>query len=639
MPTERGTASDEEAVLFEILGSVGVIQGDERHPLTSSRQRVVLAALVLSVNRTVSHDTLIEAVWSERAPRTARNQVQTCVSALRRLLRTLGGAAAIDTVPGGYLLRAAPQLVDLHAFRRRSALAAALAGEGRHEAAIFMVREAIDYWRGPACADVDSEVIQARVVHLEEELLAALENHTEWLLTLGRYGEAIGELTRQVARHPLREGPRRQLIQALYCCGRTAEALEVYRDGRREFIDQLGLEPGDELRRLESRILSRDPLLRPSGHRTPAQPVVVPRQLPNSLGDFTGRQRVLTDVAGGLAGHAGTGGRVPMAVLTGASGVGKTVTAVHAAHGLAADLFPDGQLYADLGGSGDPVAPEHVLRRCLRALGVPAPGIPEAVDERAELYRSLLAGRRILLVLDDVATQAQVRPLLPGTSLCAVLMTSRSRVVTPPGAKLVELGMFDEAEAVQLLGVIIGAHRVEAEPAAARRIVELTGGLPLAIRIVGARMATRPHWSLRTMVARLADPRQRLDELVHGELGVRDGIGAAFRSLPAAHRALLFVLSRNTRNTAVPFPARTAATALNLDRGVAAEILEDLADVHLVESLSGSGGAQGTYRIPVLVAVHAYEIAAATGMRSRIAGPEDLRRRFAVAIEWPPDVH
>ncbi|MEV5387402.1 BTAD domain-containing putative transcriptional regulator [Streptomyces sp. NPDC052721] len=608
-PGEPHPVREAQDVFFEVLGPVAVVRGTQRVHVASRRQRVVLAALLLSAGRVVSLETLIEAIWSERPPDTARNQVHTCVSALRRLLARMGAQTPIETLPGGYLLRVPFDQVDLQLFRTSSAKAAERARQGRYEEAIALMRQALAHWKGPGCADVDSEVIQSRVVHLDEEFQRAMDHCVEWNLALGRHSEVIGELIERVARHPLRELPRLQLVQALHRSGRTAEALDVCRHGRREFVEQLGLEPSEEMARLEARILARDPALDWPGTAVVTETVTrtaVPRQLLPGIGDFVGRRTTLALVTEACVTGRGGGRHLPVVCLAGASGTGKTVTALRVAHELSHSHFPDGQLFADLGGSAYAAPPDRILRRFLLALGVPAADVPAGTEERAALYRSLLADRRVLVFLDHIATQAQIRPLLPGGSSCGVLLTSRRRAAVPPGAVLVQLGALDEAESLELLGATAGWERVRAEPTAAHRITELTGGLPMALRIVGARMAGRPYWSLETMAARLADPRRRLDELVHGELSVRAGIEAALCQLSTEHRTLLLALARSV---AGPFHARFASRVLGVDRGTAGKLLEDLADVYLIEHLGGAADADDWYRIPTLTAIHVQEAA------------------------------
>lgn len=616
-----------EEVRFEVLGPVALVRGGCRTHVASRRQRVVLALLLLSANRTVPQDTLIEAVWAHLPPQTARNQIQGCVSALRRLLRAQGARASIETAPQGYLLLTEPELIDLHVFQKRSSAAASSAQRGRLEEAVALLEEALAGWRGSFCADVDSALVQGEALIVSEERLNALDRCTEWKLALGRYDDVIGELGIRVARHPLRERPRQQLMRALHQAGRSAEALEVYRSGRRHFVDQLGLEPGQELQRLEAQILAHDPALA-APHQGAVRPQpTAPRQLPAGITDFTGRRELL-DLLGSRLARPDAGGPVTVVAVSGAGGTGKSVTALHVAHRLAAERFPDGQLFADLGGSREPLAPAQVLRRFLRALGVPAASIPDTVEERATLYRSLLAGRRILVFLDDAATEAQVRPLLPGSDSCAVLLTSRSRNVCPPGASLVGIGAFDDSEAVELLGAIIGESRVRAEPSAARRIAELTGGFPLGVRIVGSRLASRPHWSLRTMAMRLADPRRRLDELAHGSVAVRDGLEAAYRLLPAAHRALLSALG----GVDGAFPVATAADELNVDRSVAADLLEELVDAHFVTHAAGPGNRGGWYRLPELVGAFLLGLRGPGDPRSRPVGDPSSAYGFVSAF-------
>ncbi|MGH3973414.1 MAG: BTAD domain-containing putative transcriptional regulator, partial [Pseudonocardiaceae bacterium] len=333
-------------------------------------------------------------------------------------------------------------------------------------------------------------------------------------LACGHANAIIPELVEVAGHHPMRERLQGLLMIALYQTGRQAEALEVYHRTRIALVEQLGLEPGNELQRLEHAILTGDPML-----EAPATLTITPAQLPADITDFTGRKAQLTTVQQVVAAADRCG--AVLVAITGKAGVGKTTLAVHAAHRLRVH-YPDGQLFVNLRGTqARPLTPADVLARFLRSLGVNRTAIPDDVEERAALFRSRVADRRLLILLDDAACEAQLRPLLPGIPGCAVLVTSRTRMASLNVTRLVNLDILEPDHAVELLARVAGPLRVAAEPGAAKEIVRLCGFLPLAVRIAGARLGARPHWRLDRLEADLADERTRLDQLRLGDLEVR----------------------------------------------------------------------------------------------------------------------
>jgi DNA-binding SARP family transcriptional activator/tetratricopeptide (TPR) repeat protein len=607
------TDTDHAPVTFEVLGPVAVVGGGRRAQIRAHRQRAILATLLLDANRVVSSDRLIDAVWENAPPATARSQVHICVSAIRGLLREFDAADLIETGPSGYLIRLHPGQLDSHRFEQLTTEAAVLAQRGQLAEAIAVGRRALDLWRGPALDGMASPTITTRATRLDEDRLVALESCAEWGLRLGRGRELISELAERVAAHPLRERSRAQLMLALHRSGRQAEALEIYRNGRRDLIE-LGLEPGDELRRMESLILANDPELL-VGDPTPV--VLAPaRQLPADIADFVGRDDLVERLTGLLA-DPPEHDAVPVVVASGIGGVGKSALAVHTAHLLARARFTDGQLYADLGGSlAHPRRPGEVLSRFLRALGVFHTAIPDNVDERAELYRSLLADRRMLVVLEDVGTEDQVRLLLPGSATCGVLITSRAKLVGLAGARVVDVPAFGERDAAELLGRIAGQDRVATERAEVAELTRLVGGLPLGLRIIGSRLAVRPHWTLQQLARRLADESRRLDELAHGDLGVRSTISLTYHGLPDRERMLLRLLCDFDTDG---FPDWLAAAVLDIDQFDASELLENLVEAQLVDVTAGGAGVPAHYRTHELVRIFAREQAATDPADLRIA--------------------
>jgi DNA-binding SARP family transcriptional activator/tetratricopeptide (TPR) repeat protein len=603
--------------LFRILGPLQVaVGGDQDFTIPPGRQHIVLGVLLLEANRVVSIDHLIDAIWDDDPPATARTQVQICVSRLRNRL-VEAGCAAIVTRPPGYLMPVRPGELDAQVFGSLAAEADALARAGRTAEAAEALGRAVGLWRGPALSGINSHILRAKATELDERRLAAVESHVDLQLRLGRHHELVGELSTLVSQHPLRERLRGQLMLALYRAGRQAEALDAYRQGRELMIDQLGLDPGEELRRLETAILAGDaglqtpapvaevPVSTVPSPRTAAEPeILVPFQLPTDIADFTGRAELIERIERQLV-DAAEGYATRVVVLAGKPGVGKSALAVHLAHRLGDGHFPDGQLYCDLGGSRtEPTSAVDVLGRFLRALGVPGEAIPDRADERAEMYRHLLARRRILVLIDDAAGEAQVRPLLPGSGSSVVVVTSRARLTGLAGARVCDVDVFDSDEAVGMLASVVGVDRVAAEPAAAEALIRLVGRLPLALRIVAARLGARPHWSLAWMLERLSDERRRLDELAHGEMMVRASLALTYDGLePRARRllALLGVLD------GLSFPNWVAAALLDADYLDAADLLEVLVDAQMVEVAAMDITGSPRYKLHGLIRLFARE--------------------------------
>ncbi|MGW7080274.1 BTAD domain-containing putative transcriptional regulator [Streptomyces sp. NPDC054866] len=584
---------------YRLLGPVEAWRAGRRLSLGGPKPRALLAALLLEPGRVVSVDALIDAIWGERPPDTARSLIQSYVSALRRAL----SADAIETRPPGYLIHADATLVDRVEFERLAVQGRQAAAEGDHVAAARLLGDALALWRGPALGGI-GETLRAMADQLEEARQAALEERiAAELVQTGRETELVAELTALVATHPTRERLRGQLMLALYRLGRQADALAIYAEGRAVLAEELGIDPGPDLTRMYEAILRADEELLPTAADTPgpgsreAAAVPVAALLPPTIGDFTGRDAQLADVRDALSGPHEA---MPVVVLSGPGGVGKSTLGIRAAHQVA-DAYPDGQLYAELRGATDPVAPGEVLGRLLYALGADP---PDGDAERRDLFRSLVSGRRVLLVLDDAASESQVRPLLPGSATCGVLITARARLGALPCTHRTDLDVLDTEPGTELLGRVAGERRVREEPDAARRIVELCGGLPLAIRIAGARLATRRHWTARMLADRLADEHHRLDELAVGDLEVRAGLGMSYRALDAPARTAL----RRLGLLAAPDVAAWVVTALlDVPEADADRVVEQLIDAQLLHCTGVDRAGQPRYRPHDLVRVYAAE--------------------------------
>ncbi|WP_367038760.1 BTAD domain-containing putative transcriptional regulator [Streptomyces sp. Je 1-332] len=593
---ETGLNTDTD---YRLLGPVEAWCAGRRLSLGGPKPRALLAALLLEPGRVVSVEALIDAIWGERPPDTARSLIQSYVSALRRALP----ADAIETRPPGYLIRADATLVDRVEFERLAAQGRQAAAEGDHGAAARLLGDALALWRGPALGGI-GETLRAMADQLDEARQAALEERiVAELAQTGRERELVAELTALVSTHPTRERLRGQLMLTLYRLGRQAEALAVYAEGRDVLTEELGIDPGPDLRRMYEAILRADEELLPatadSPGPTPRDTAAIPvaALLPPTIGDFTGRDTQLADVRAALSGPRDA---MPVVVLSGPGGVGKSTLGVRAAHQVA-EAYPDGQLYGELRGATDPVAPGEVLGRLLYALGADP---PDGDAERRDLFRSLVSGRRVLLVLDDAASESQVRPLLPGSATCGVLITARARLGALPCTHRTDLDVLDTEPGIELLGRVAGERHIRDEPDAARRIVELCGGLPLAIRIAGARLTTRRHWTARMLADRLADEHHRLDELAVGDLEVRAGLGMSYRALDAPARTAL----RRLGLLAAPDVAAWVVTALlDVPEAEADRVVEQLIDAQLLHCTGVDRAGQPRYRPHDLVRVYAAE--------------------------------
>ncbi|WP_328759997.1 AfsR/SARP family transcriptional regulator [Streptomyces sp. NBC_00271] len=604
---------------LEVSGKLGAVY------VAPGRQEIVLGALVLELNRVVETTFLVDVIWAHDPPKTARTQVQICVSRLRKALSDGGVDATIETRARGYVLRAPEDATDVGTFRRLVTEAHALARDGLKASAVDTLRPAIGLWRGRCLAGVPSEVLAGTAAQLDESRLEAVETCMRLELELGRHENLVGELQQLVANHPLRERLRGHLMVALYRSGRQAEALDAYHQGRAMLTEELGLDPGRELRDLAQAILTDDADLALAEPAEPAEPrslvatplpeavqergadsnpVVTPRQLPADIGDFVADDVIVSAVCDAVT-EGQEKGQLNVVLVLGGPGVGKSTLARHVAHRLATEYFPDGQLYCDLRGpGGQPVGPAQALGRFLRALGVPGQAIPDALDERAEMYRSLLADRRILVLLDDAVSESQVMPLLPGTGSSGVLVTSRGQLTTLPGTRRFDLAPLSPQQAIQLLGRIIGEHRVESEREAARVLVRLVGGLPLALRIIGARLAARPHWSLTSMWRRLENEHRPLDELAYGELSIRASLSLSYDGLAAADRRLLCLISL-AEGTEIP---SWLGAALVDDRTPhPADLLEPLIDMRLLDITAMDQGGEIRCGLSQIVRTFAHE--------------------------------
>lgn len=597
---------------FEVLGPLRVHADGGEVRFTARRERVVLAALLLEADRVVPVERLIDTIWSDRPPRSTREQVHAAMWRLRRRLAGAGGAGeVIATDPAGYRMRVDPQQVDVHRFRALATAARAAAAEGRWSDARDSYRAAAALWRGPALAGLDSELLRQQADALEAERVEAREECLELELALGGSRELVGDLTELVRENPYRERLHVALMRALYRAGRPADALAAFRHVDRLLREELGTEPGEELQRLHQAILGGYPEPDAAGAAapSPASPSApVARELPVAASCFVGREREIAQVRDALVRPDREAGQRPAVVLLyGPGGVGKSALAVRVAHEVA-DEFPDGQLYVDLCGSTPrmrPLPPVEVLSRFLRRLGVPPEQIPPGEADAAAMFRSVTADRRLLLLLDNAADKEQVAALVPGTPSCGVLATSRLPLPTLDVDGRLRVGVLPDPDGLALLTGL--TDRLAADPETAQEIITLSGGLPLAIRIAGGRLASRPDLPVADYATRLADRSRRLDELQLDDLAVRASIRTSYDALLAdggdagrvAARAFRMLGLLHVPDVA---PGVVAAMLAESDTETARTALDRLVDAQLLVPLPG-----GRYRLHDLVRLVATE--------------------------------
>jgi DNA-binding SARP family transcriptional activator/tetratricopeptide (TPR) repeat protein len=537
-------------VQFGLLGPLYARSGQAVIGIPAARQRVVLAALAVRAGQVVSVAELARVIWDDAPPAKAPVAVRNYVCRLRQHLGLASGR--VVTCAPGYRLEAGDDDVDLLAFTRLCRDAGPAMRGGAWQWTWDALSEALALWRGTPLADVPSRVLyDAQVPVLESLRLQACEWRLEAGLHLGRHSELVPELQGLVRQHPLREVFRAQLMLALYRCDRQGEALATYVSARGALVAELGVEPGPVLQELHQRILAADPGLlaglppagspsvRPAESGAPAAPRwSVPHELPVSPRHFAGRKRELSTLDQLLTEVHEPPGTVMISVIGGIPGVGKTALAVRWAH-RAAEQFPDGQLYVNLRGfdpSSQPAAPGQAVRDFLHGLGVPPERIPASTEAQAALYRTMTAGKRLLILLDNARDADQVRPLLPASPGCLVLVTSRNQLAglaATEGAQLLTLGLLTEGEARDLLALRLGADRLRDEPDAAAKLVWLCGQLPLALTVAAARALARPWMPLAAAVAELTGAISRLGALETGDpaTNVRTVFSCSYQNL------------------------------------------------------------------------------------------------------------
>jgi DNA-binding SARP family transcriptional activator len=587
------------ALRFEVLGPLRAWRGDVSIDLGPVQQRVVLAVLLLQQNRPIGRDQFVNAVWGDAEPRHVANLLQRNISRLRTVLELSRYAPAeageLAWTDAGYLLTVPAGGLDLAAFDREVDRARRARTAGDSALAAEVLRAALGLWRGSLCDGLTSPYLDAQRDRLEERRITIIEDCIELDLATGDRDDVVSELRQLVTDHPFRERLHGLLMLGLYRSGRRADALAAFLQARAILSEELGIDPSAELQRLHQQILTADPALAATAdHRVLADggPAVdkrlpLPAQLPHSMPGFSGRDAELSWLNGLLpAGGEDTGGTVVITAIAGTAGVGKTALAVHWAHQIR-DRFPDGQLYVNLRGfdpAGSAMEPTEAIRTFLDAFAVPPDRIPVDLDAQAALYRSLLDGQRVLIVLDNARDADQVRPLLPGTPSCLVVATSRNQLlglVATAGANPLSVDLLSADKARSLLIGRIGAQRVAAEPAAVDEIIGSCAGLPLALSIVSARAAANPQWPLAELAEELRETRGGLSALQGGDQStdLRAVFSWSYHAL-SAPAARLFRLLGLHAGPDIGAPA--AASLAGLPLTSARTLLTELVGAHLL---------------------------------------------------------
>ncbi|RSM50068.1 tetratricopeptide repeat protein [Amycolatopsis balhimycina DSM 5908] len=600
---------------FRLLGTIEAHQDGKPVELGPVRQRSVLAALLADANRMVPVDQLIDRVWAESPPLRARDTLYSYLSRLRGLLA--GGGLEIERLGGGYLPRVDPDAVDLHRFRRL----VAEAREAEDEEAAVLFAQALALWRGEALADVGTEWADELRRDLRAEQWAAELDHADLRLRLRRHAELLAELTAWTRDHPLDERLAGQVVLALYRCGRQADALDHYEQLRRRLVRELGTDPSPPLRDLHQRVLRGDPDLTASASGARPGAGAVPHHFPAAPPSFIGRADELAALTAASHPEADVSRVVQISALAGAGGVGKTWLALHWAHAHR-ERFPDGRLFADLHGfssAGAPLDPSVVVRGFLGALGVAPSRIPPDRDAQVALYRKLVDGKRMLVVLDNAADADQVVPLLPGSPAGTTIVTSRRHLaplITRYGARHLQLDILSHGEAHALLTERLGAARIAAEPAAAEALIRLCGHYPLALAIMSRHAHTRPHIPLTEFAAELRD--LGLDALDHEDPAVSlpTVLSWSLRALTGEQRTL-FALLGIAPGADIGLPAAAALAGSPPRR--TAKVLSMLEEASLLTRRAG-----GRYAMHDLI--RDYATATAGRDLSRVERESALRR-------------
>ncbi|WP_165970682.1 tetratricopeptide repeat protein [Actinomadura sp. 6K520] len=583
---------------FRLLGSLELWSDGQRLHLGWAKERCVLAALLMTPGRPVTSETLIDRVWGTDPPAKAKDLLYPHIARLRRNLAALGEEVRLEQRSGAYVLDVDPATVDYHRFRTLCDQARAIAASGHPDEAVRLFGDALRLWRGEPLRGVTGEWAAWRRRDIQEELLGAALDRARLELDLGEHAKLVAELNELLDRFPGNEKTVELLMLALHGGGRSAEALRVYERARRRLAAELGVSPNPGLRELHRRILSGEPGPAASRSRARASP---PSDLPGDLHTFTGREAELDR----LAEMAGEGGGTAVTVLAvdGMPGVGKTTLAIRLAHRLA-PRYPDGRIFLDLFAHDrerEPLDPAAALRRLLHTFGVDGDRMPAGLDGMAALWRTKLAGRRVLLVLDNALGHDQVRPLLPGSPGCLVLITSRRRLAGLDAARTLSLDVLAPADAALLLTRSAGLAP-DADPESVRTVARLCGHLPLAVQLIGNRLRHRTSWTVADLADRLERGRAPLTEFRAENRGVSEVFEVSYLGLDERQRHAFRLLGLHP---GADLTARDAAALLDTGPAAAEALLDDLHDHHLINEPR-----RGRYRYHDLVREYAHHLAA-----------------------------
>lgn len=609
------------SVRFEILGPLRSWRGAVAIDLGPVQQQVVLAVLLLQQNRPIGRQQVINAVWGDAEPRSAGNLLHRHISGLRHALQLSSDPAPESSqlawTNAGYVLSVPAGGLDLGTFDREVDAARKARGAGDLATAAELLRAALGRWRGPLCDGLTSPYLEAQRDRLEERRIDIVEERIDLDLAIGDRDDVVSELRQLVTEYPWRERLHGLLMLALYRSGRRADALTAFQDARELLSEELGIDPGAALQRLHQQILTADPALGtpvdpgvPTGGDSPVRNrAPIPAQLPHSVAGFSGRQVEIDWLNALLPEKADdSGATVVITALAGTAGVGKTALAVHWAHQIR-DRFPDGQLYVNLRGfdpAGSAMQPTDAIRAFLDAFAVPPDRIPVDLDAQAALYRTMVAGRRMLIVLDNARDAAQVRPLLPGSPTCLVLVTSRNQLlslVAADGAQLLEIDLLPADQARSLLANRLGSARVAAEPSAVDAIIDTCAGLPLALSIVSARASANSRRPLEDLADELRETRGGLYELNVGDehTDLRDVISWSYHALSAPAGRLFRLLGLHE---GPDIGVSAAASLAGIPLAQARALLAELTSAHLLADRS-----RGRFVFHDLLRAYARELA------------------------------
>ncbi|MFJ3973220.1 BTAD domain-containing putative transcriptional regulator [Streptomyces parvus] len=618
---------------FDLLGPLSVRRGGRKLALGPERRQAVLVALVLRAGHRVTHEDLLDDIWGDHPPATGVRVLPSHIYALRQALETaeVQGTDVIRSGKGWYSFDAQETRLDTDELAARSGRAHEAKASAGPAVALALFDEALALFRGEPLAGLPGRYTNSVRRQLHEQRGTLRRGRLECLFLLGRSAEALEELAELTASRPLDEGLLALQIRALYTSGRQAEALDAFHVLRGRLREEHGAEPGEELRGLYEAVLRQDDaiLLPPPGTApAPVSPRPLVNELPGDVGPLVGREGELAQLSG-----PGSSGGITVVAVDGTPGVGKTRLSVQAARQLA-HLHPAGCLFVDLRAhaTGQPLPPRRALARMLRTLGWDSDRIGDDEDELVAAWRTATSGLRLLLVLDDAVDSQQVRPLLPSGPGSTVIVTSRRRLAGLETTRRHSLGPLPEREGVRLLSSVVGADRVEREPEAAVELARFCDGLPLALRIIGARLQTRPEWTLTHMVSRMTGDEDRLKELNADDRSVAAAFQLSYEHLPPQQQRLFRVLGLSPT---VEFDARTPAAMLSLPAHETGPALENLVDAGLLRQPR-----PGRYRLHDLVRAHARRLAQATPNTSKTAGTAALRLHLdaaRMASDWGPE--